>query len=56
MQRLHLYRISTNRLCSPMIDRYGAIYHHLLIVKFHCNENLTVITWKKMLSETKQTI
>ena len=30
-----------------MIDRYGAIYHHLLIVKFHCNENLAVITRKK---------
>ena len=42
MQRLHLCITSTNRLCSPMIDRYGAIYRHLLIERLHCNENINI--------------
>ena len=31
-----------NLLCPPMTDRYGAIYHHLLIEKLHCNENINI--------------
>ena len=42
MQRLHLCITSMNLLCSPMTDRYGAIYHHLLIEKLHCNENSNI--------------
>ena len=42
MQRLHLCIISMNLLCSPKIDRYGAIYRHLLIEKLLCNENINI--------------
>ena len=56
MQRLHLYRISTNRLCSPMIDRYGAIYHHFADCEVSLQWKFDCYNAEKMLSETKQTI